>query len=170
MAASGSGSERQQFRHIKNIEIRCLLFEQLAITKYASRRLGVILRSYTVYLDLWIADASGTVIANGRPEQYPSVVGSDVSETAWFRAGMDTASGDDFAAIDVETVPVLHGGQVATYATAVRTAGRADGAKMGVLGIFFDWQPQAASIVNGVRLSDEERPRTRCLLIDARHA
>jgi hypothetical protein len=136
---------------------------------YASRRLGVILKSYTVYLDLWIADATGKVIANGRPEEYPSVIGSDVSGTAWFRAGMATASGDDFAATDVETVPALRNAQVATYSTAIRAGGRADGGKLGALGIFFDWQPQAASIVQGVRLSDEEKGRTRCLLLDARH-
>ena len=109
------------------------------------------------------------MIANGRPDQYPHVLGSDVSDTPWFRAGMATASGDDFAAIDVEMVPALRNAQVATYTTAVRAGGQAAGSKLGVLGIFFDWQPQAASIVGGVRLSDEEKRRTRCLLIDARH-
>src|SRR5471032_384286 len=48
-------------------------------TAYASRRLGVILTSYTVYLDLWIADRNGRIIAHGRPDRYPGVVGSNVA-------------------------------------------------------------------------------------------
>ena len=43
------------------------------------------------------------------------------------------------------------------------------GKALGALGIFFDWQPQATAIVTGVRLSDDERLRSRCLLLDARH-
>ncbi|WP_275425972.1 methyl-accepting chemotaxis protein [Salinicola peritrichatus] len=38
-------------------------------TGYAASRLATILRSYTVYLDLWITDRQGRVIANGRPER-----------------------------------------------------------------------------------------------------
>ncbi|MDH8639244.1 chemotaxis protein, partial [Klebsiella pneumoniae] len=34
---------------------------------YASKRLGVILNAYTVYLDLWLCDLHGKVLANGRP-------------------------------------------------------------------------------------------------------
>jgi hypothetical protein len=34
---------------------------------HASRRLGVILDAYTVYLDLWLCDLDGHIIANGRP-------------------------------------------------------------------------------------------------------
>ncbi|MDG6404833.1 chemotaxis protein, partial [Pseudomonas quasicaspiana] len=36
-------------------------------------------------------------------------------------------------------------------------------------GIFFDWKNQADSIINGVRLSDEERARSRVMLVDASH-
>ena len=136
---------------------------------HASERLGVILNSYTVYLDLWVADASGRVVANGRPQRYRGVVGSSVAETAWFKAAMGTRTGDDYAALDIDRVAGLGGAQVATYATAVRASGKAMGAPVGALGIFFDWQPQAAAVVKGVRLSDEERARTRCLILGADH-
>ncbi|MEP7367858.1 MAG: methyl-accepting chemotaxis protein [Acidobacteriota bacterium] len=53
---------------------------------FASSRLGVILDSYTVYLDLWVSDLSGRVLANGRPRQY-AVQGSDVSQQEWFQRG-----------------------------------------------------------------------------------
>ncbi len=50
---------------------------------YASKRLGVILSAYTVYLDLWLCDMDGRIIANGRPERY-NVKGLDVSREPWF--------------------------------------------------------------------------------------
>jgi hypothetical protein len=136
---------------------------------YASERLGVILNSYTVYLDLWIADATGRVIANGRPQKYSRVIGSDVSATAWFKAAMATASGDDYAAFDVERLALLDNAQVATYTTAIRAGGKANGKPLGALGIFFDWEPQAEAIVRGSQISAAERDFTRCLLLDANH-
>lgn len=133
----------------------------------ATSRLATILRSYTVYLDLWIADASGRVIANGRPERYPTAPGLDVSRTDWFRNGMATADGDSFVVCDVETCQALGGASVATYATAIREGGHASGKPLGVLGIFFDWSPQAKAIVEGVSLSDAERASSRVMLLDS---
>ena len=123
---------------------------------YATRRLATILRSYTVYLDLWVADAQGRVVATGRPERYPHAIGSDVSRTEWFCRAMQTNSGEDFHVCDIERSPVLHGAAVATYATAVRASGETHGARLGALGIFFDWEPQATDIVDGVRASSDE--------------
>lgn len=134
--------------------------------QFASERLAVILNSYTVYLDLWIADLNGTVVANGRPGLYPGVVGSNVAEAAWFRDALATASGDDYSAQDIEVAALLGGQQVATYSTAVREGGRANGRVIGALGIFFDWGRQAAAVVNAVRLTDEEKKLTRCMLVD----
>ena len=57
---------------------------------------------------------------------------------------------------------------MATYATAIREHGLQDGRPIGVLAVFFDWAPQASSVVKSVRLSEEEWSRTRCMLVDAR--
>jgi hypothetical protein len=138
-----------------------------AAAAHAARRLGVILNSYTVYLDLWIADAQGRVVANGRPDRYGRVIGADVSRERWFVEAMATRTGDDYAACDVATEPRLDGAQVATYSAAIREGGEANGRILGALGIHFDWNPQAAAVVNGVRLGAEEKARTRCLLVDA---
>jgi Methyl-accepting chemotaxis protein (MCP) signalling domain len=138
-------------------------------TRHVCERLGIILNSYTVYLDLWVADAQGRVIANGRPERYPGVIGASVADALWFRAAMGTSSGDDYAALDIDTVATLGGAQVATYATAVREHGKSSGKPIGALGVFFDWHPQAAAVVKGVRLSADERGHTRCLILDAQH-
>jgi hypothetical protein len=140
-----------------------------ASAQHAAQRLGVILASYTVYLDLWIADAQGRVVANGRPDRYPSVRGADVSRERWFTEAMATADGTAFVAHDVAPKAQLGNAQVATYATAVRSDGTTRGAPIGALGIFFDWQPQAAAIVGGVRFEESDRRRSRCLLIDASH-
>jgi hypothetical protein len=143
--------------------------ENAEAATYASKRLGVILSAYTVYLDIWIADLDGRVVANGRPERYGSAIGSSVANESWFTQGLATRSGDDYVACDVSINRCLGNAEVATYATAIRRDGAVDGEKLGVLGIFFDWQPQAAAIVKGVRLTREEQERTRCLLIDAQN-
>lgn len=133
---------------------------------HASSRLATILRSYTVYLDLWIADADGRIIANGQPDKY-RVAGLDVSGTPWFREAMHTRSGDDFTVADIAVDPALGGAAVATYATAIRRGGETSGAPIGVLGIFFDWAPQAKTVVTGVGLSAEEKQQSRVLIVDA---
>lgn len=134
---------------------------------YASKRLGVILDSYTVYLDLWIADMHGRVIANGRPDRYRGVIGSNVSHESWFRQALATKDGGEFAVADIASLPQLDNSLVASYATAIRRAGENDGDVIGALGIFFDWQPQAQAVVGGIRLSEDEWSRSRAMLIDS---
>jgi len=136
---------------------------------YASQRLRVILDAYTVYLDLWIADPSGRVIATGRPDKYPAAKTASVADAAWFKDALKTRSGDDFAVCDIERVKALNDAPVATYATAIREGGQANGRVLGVLGVHFDWKPQAQAVVDGVRLTDEERSRSRVLLLDQNH-
>ncbi|MGE5514886.1 MAG: methyl-accepting chemotaxis protein [Bacteroidota bacterium] len=149
--------------------VDCLAHPSPERLAHASRRLGVILESYTVYLDLWVADASGRVVANGLPGRYPRAVGSDVSQEGWFKSAMATSNGGDFAMADISVNPALGNAMVATYATAIREGGETQGRPLGVLGIFFDWQPQSECVVKGVRLNDMEKDRTRCLLVDRNH-
>ncbi len=133
---------------------------------FASQRLGVILDSYTVYLDLWLCDLDGNIIANGRPSQH-LVTGRNVGDSVWFKRALHLRSGADFAVADISTEPLLGNAQVATYATGIRSGGAANGEMIGVLGIHFDWGPQARSVVEGVRLSEDEKARTRVCLTDA---
>lgn len=134
--------------------------------RYASRRLGVILESYTVYLDLWIIGLDGAVIANGRPQRYPDAVGARVNEQNWFREALATRDGGAFVVGDINRNRALDDQTTAVYATAIRREGESDGEVLGVLGIFFDWEPQANAVVRGVRLEDDDRARSRCLLVD----
>ncbi|OYW26075.1 MAG: chemotaxis protein [Caulobacter sp. 12-67-6] len=134
--------------------------------RHASQRLGVILDAYTVYLDLWICDARGRVVATGRPDRYPAAKSASVADAPWFRDAMKTATGDDFIACDIERVKALNDAPVATYATAIREGGLSNGKVLGVLGVHFDWKPQAQAVVDGVRLTTEERARSRVMLLD----
>ncbi len=158
-----------QADHPSDPERRRTGAHQESLAAHATKRLRVILNSYTVYMDLWVANVHGTVVANGRPDLYPSVAGANVGHTEWFRAGIATKSGEDFAAVDITPEPLLGGKQSAVYTTAVREGGTVNGKVIGVLGIFFDWGPQAAAVVKGIRLTDEEKPRTRCLLLNAQN-
>jgi hypothetical protein len=142
--------------------VECLANSSDGAIAHATQRLGVILSAYTVYLDLWICDAKGRVIANGRPDRY-GVRGHSVAGESWFREAMATRSGDDYSVADI----AINKAPVATYATAIRAEGKAHGAVLGVLGVHFDWGPQARSIVEGVRFTDQERGRSRALLLDA---
>ena len=135
-------------------------------SRHASERLKVILDAYTVYLDLWICDLSGRVVACGRPDRYSGVMGSSAAGASWFAEALRTRSGDEFAVSDVATLRALGGAPVATYATAIREGGLSNGRVIGVLGIHFDWRPQAQAVVDGVRLSPEERARTRVMILD----
>jgi len=149
--------------------VDCLSKATAAAADHACKRLGVILDSYTVYLDLWVAGADGRVVANGRPDRYPGAIGIDVGQEPWFKDAMAARDGNEFSVADVAVNPHLGNALVATYATAIREGGEVTGRPLGVLGIFFDWSPQAQAVVKGVRLSDEERAITRCLLVDQNH-
>jgi hypothetical protein len=146
--------------------VDCLAQGTTQAADWAAQRLSVILDSYTVYLDLWVADAEGRVVASGRPGRFKAI-GSDVSRQSWFRDAMNTRDGNDFAVADIEINPILGNVPVATYATAIREGGHANGKPLGALGIFFDWEAQARTVVEGVRLTPEEKARSRCLLLDS---
>jgi hypothetical protein len=135
---------------------------------YASRRLGEILDAYTIYLDLWICSPEGRVLAVGRPQRYASSIGLDVSRESWFREAMATATGDAYSVADIARCTALENHPVATYAAAVREGALTSGRVIGVLAAHFDWGPQSQLIVDNVRLAQEERQRTRVMLLDAK--
>lgn len=133
---------------------------------YASKRLGVILDAYTVYLDLWLCDLNGNIIANGRPHKY-NIKGKSCAGARWFKNALTTKSGNDYVVGDVKTEEYLNGAQTITYATGVREDGDENGRLIGVLAINFDWKPQADAIVKGVRLTEEEAKTTDVMLVDS---
>lgn len=148
--------------------VQALAQRDAATARYASERLGVILDSYTVYLDLWVIDEQGTVIANGRPRQYPAVCGMNVRGQPWYDRAMATRHGQEFVSADIEPQWALDDALVATYSTAIRTDGHREGRPLGVLAIFFDWQSQSRAVLDGVKFTPDERSRARAMLVDSR--
>ena len=144
--------------------VDCAATPDAAAVAHVSERLAVILGAYTVYLDLWLCDLNGNVVASGRSDRF-NVVGQNVASTKWFRAARDLRSGDDYVAGDVECQPLLGNAQVATYCASVRAGGKANGKPIGVLAIHFDWEPQARAIVQGVRVGAADKARV--LLVDS---
>lgn len=136
---------------------------------HASERLGIILDSYTVYLDIWVADKSGCIIASGRPDTFGRVIGANVAQESWFKRAMQHSSGDQYFCGQVTAEPLLSGSQTCTFSAAVRAKAGKQTPVIGVIGIFFDWRNQADSILKGVRLSEDERSRSRLMIIDDDH-
>ena len=148
--------------------VQCAADPTDAAASYASERLGVILGAYTVYLDLWLCDLNGHVLANGRPDRY-QVRGQSVASQPWFQKAVKLGSGDEYVAGDPRREDLMGDAQVTTYCATVRENGRSDGRTLGVLAIHFDWEPQARAIVQGIRVSAADRATTRVLLIDSSH-
>lgn len=133
--------------------------------RYAGRRMGVILDSYTVYCDLVLADANGRIVANGRPSKFSSV-GKDVSRTNWFTRAKSTRSSEEFGFESAHRNVLVDSQAVLVYSAAVRTGGQTNGSPLGVLGVLFDWESLAQTILKNVPLPEKERHQTRCVIAD----
>jgi hypothetical protein len=142
----------------------CAADPSAANASHVASRLAVILRAYTVYLDLWLCDLDGKVLASARADRY-DVKGANVASMPWFSEALKLRSGDDYFAGDIERQPLLGGAPVATYCASVREGGNANGKPLGVLAIHFDWETQARAIVQGVRVDDA---KARVLLVDSK--
>jgi hypothetical protein len=132
---------------------------------FASQRMGVILDAYTVYHDLVLANRNGKIIANGRPNKYRSV-GQDVSRREWFSGALATRSGGDFAFEGTHLCPLVDNKSSLVYSAAVRKGGNADGEAIGVLGVIFNWDALAQTIVKNAPISENDRAKTRVLIVD----
>jgi hypothetical protein len=135
----------------------------------AGQRLATINRFYTVYLDLILVDVEGRVVAVSN-ESHKDLVGRSVSGEHWVEASLRTQSGDDYIVDDIHASPLHRNAPVAIYSAAVRRGGDNHGAPLGVLGAFFDWGPQAKTIVEDEpNLNADDWARTTVYLLDSTH-
>ncbi|MCH7599731.1 MAG: chemotaxis protein [Myxococcales bacterium] len=132
---------------------------------FASKRLGVILDSYTVYFDLVLCDLKGNVIANGRPGKF-STQDSNHSDAEWFKAAIKTHSGTEYGFQSVHRSPLVNSQLGLVYSCTVREGGDANGSILGVLGIVFDWASLAQEICENLPLSLEEKAISRVCIVD----
>src|SRR5260370_20287125 len=118
--------------------VDCAAAPDPAAVSHVSERLAVILGAYTVYLDLWLCDLDGNVLASARSDRF-KVKGHNVAATKWFRDACGLRSGHHYVAGDVQRQSPLRDGHVAAHCASVRTDGKSRGKPTGVLAIHFDW-------------------------------
>jgi hypothetical protein len=135
-----------------------------AAAKHASERLAVILKAYTVYFDIVLADRHGQIIANGRPESYRSA-GTAHAKSAWFQSGLGCKTGDEFGFQSAHRSPLAGNERVLIYSCKVCRGGRADAEALGVLGVVFRWDALADTIVRGTPVDEADKPRTRACIV-----
>lgn len=136
------------------------------LTQYASKRLGVMNRFYTIYKNLVLTDTKGNIVASANPD-FNRVQGSNISNTKWFQDAMNTFNGDQYVVDDVYNCHLHHDRPVLVYATAVRKDGQLNGRTLGTLGVYFDWLDQSRNIVKDEpTLTADEWKRMRVLLTD----
>ena len=134
---------------------------------FAHDRLALINKFYTVYLNLILVDKKGKVLAVSNKEKFGNLVGADVANQVWVRDSLATNSGNDYVVTEVAR-DSLHGHRlVIGFAASVRKGGQIDGEVVGSLGVFFDWEPQARTIVRDEpSLSPEDWKHARVMLLD----
>lgn len=136
---------------------------------FASERLGVINRFYTVYLDLVVTDLSGKVIASANPKFQRKIKGSQLADDPWFQAARRCASGDDYIVDEVKPSNLHNDQHALVYATGIRRGGKVDGELLGTLGVYFDWQNQGQAIVEKeANLPPEMAARSTVMLLDGK--
>jgi hypothetical protein len=146
---------------------RCLASLDRASIDHAVERLGLINRFYSVYLNLVLVGIDGKIIACSQPAQFPRVTGADISKVPWFKKAMATTSGDQYVVDNIFHDSLHDEKLVAVYAATVRTEGKKDGKIVGVLGVLFNWEDQAKTIVRTEpALSENEWKRSRVILLD----
>jgi len=147
--------------------VRCLASLDRASIDHAVERLGLINRFYSVYLNLVLVGIDGKIIACSQPAKFPRAISADIGKLPWFQKAMATTSGDQYVVDDIFH-DSLHGDKlVAVYAATVRKEGKIDGKIVGVLGVVFDWEDQAKTIVQTEpALSEDEWKRSRVILLD----
>ena len=136
---------------------------------HASKRMGQILDSYTVYFDIALIDLNGRVLANGRPELFRFGRDRSMPSQSWFVAALRTAGWDaQYVQSEVGQTSLCSDERTMVFACTVRSDGRADGTPLGVLAIVFRWDALAQTIVERTPLSPAEWERSRVCIVDSR--
>ncbi|WMW23390.1 cache domain-containing protein [Methanolobus mangrovi] len=115
----------------------------------ASDRLKVINGSYTMYRNLFLADLNGVIRACSNTELMSELSELDVSDHIWFEEGARTSRSSQYAVQDVMNSSLEKDKQRSLiYAGGVRKNGEREGKSIGVLGVLFDWDTEAKTILS----------------------
>lgn len=155
---------------VQVLEKRMMRAESSEMIVHAKQRLELINRFYSVYMNLILVDNDGIAIACSNDSFAESIVGKNLSKEEWIRKAFVTKSGDNYFAQKIGFDPLHNGRAVSVFSTSVRKNGLVDGEPRGVLGVVFDWETQAKTIVSDEpSLTDEEWERSRVMLLDRQY-
>lgn len=83
------------------------------------------------------------------------------------RSAQATATGAEFGFAGLHQSPSLAGGaKVLVYSALVRRDGKTDGEPLGCLGIVFNWESLAQTIVTRTQVGERERAHTRVCIVN----
>jgi hypothetical protein len=133
--------------------------------RHASERMSVILKAYTVYFDIVLADLDGRIVANGRSAEFPSR-GTSHRDADWFRSALATRSGDEFGFESVHVSSLVGGKRALVYSCKVCQDGSAQAKPIGVLGIVFNWDGLAQKIVHETPIEPDRKSVSRVCIVD----
>ena len=97
---------------------------------------------------LIFADNQGNIVACSKLELRNELSKLNVSDHEWFQLGMRTGTSNDYAVQDVCDSPLERTQDTSlVYVGGVRAGGARKGEAIGVLGICFDWDTEAGTIL-----------------------
>ena len=147
-----------------DILVKSLIENKQDSYEEAIKRLGVILKAYTVYYELFLCDLEGNCKATGTSEF--GLLGRNFSEKTWFKKAMETTNGSEYGFETVHLSPSINNEYTLTYSCKIHEGGNIQNRVIGVLGAVFKWREFAQRIVNETPLSVEEKAKTRVLICD----
>jgi len=131
----------------KQMEVFSRTLEELDnAIRLSCDRLEDIRHSYTLYRDIVLTTDDGRIVANANPAERERILGLSISGESWFRKALETRNGTEYHAQDLGP-SVVENCLSLVYATAVRESSNENGRSIGALGVFFDFQGEAALIL-----------------------
>ncbi len=150
--------------------VDCATNPNQSTCSYASKRLRVILSSYTVYLDLWALDTRGNVLANGRPDRYRVAGRVNVGKEKWFQQAMATTDGGSIRRGRHPDQTRTGGyGRGHLRHRHTRRRGSARQASSGLWEYFSTGRRSPRRWWKAYGWNQKRRRRTRCMLLDSKH-
>ena len=130
----------------------------------ASNRLGVILKSYTVYYDLILCDLDGLCVASS--EEKFHLTGKNFSDKPWFKSAMNTKDGEEYGFDTVHHSPSINDDLTVIFSCKVHEDGNTEKRVIGIIGAVFKWKEFVQRIVADTPLLSDELAKTRILICD----
>ena len=130
----------------------------------AQLRLNVILKSYTVYLDLVVVDLDGNPVTNALHNQF-DLTGRSFAGKSWFQDAMRTTNGEEYAFQGVHKSSIS-GKYTMTFSCKIHENGDTSQRPIGILASVFNWESLSKKIIDETPLNDDEKDTTRVCIID----